>query len=182
MQQAVMGQATDARTAARRALGPVAVGAIAIAVGLEAIGVYADRSGSDQHRTREFLVVLAIIALAGAVVFGWIVPKMLEREALGTPAIDPLRSRARLGARVLVGPAADSRRGRRPARLGRPRCDAWSRAVPCGDRARRLGARGGRRGPRSRYGDVVGRRSTQARLPRPRRPRVARRGRGRQAS
>ena len=86
MQQAVMGQATDARTAARRALGPVAVGAIAIAVGLEAIGVYADRSGSDQRRTREFLVVLAIIALAGAVVFGWIVPKMLEREALGTPA------------------------------------------------------------------------------------------------
>lgn len=83
MQQA----AIDIEAAARRAIGPVAAGAIALAVALAAIGTYAGRSDSDHHATREFLIVCAIIAVASALVFGWIVPKMLERTSFGTPAL-----------------------------------------------------------------------------------------------
>ena len=87
MHQAVVVRETSQGTAARRAVGPVAVAAIALAVGLAAIGTYADRSGRDSHATREFLIVCAFIAIASAVVFGWLVPKFLEREATGTPAL-----------------------------------------------------------------------------------------------
>ncbi len=72
---------------ARRAVGPVAVGAVALAVALAAIGTYVDNSSSNDQGTREFLVVCAIIAVGAAVVFGWIVPKMLDRTAQGTPAL-----------------------------------------------------------------------------------------------
>jgi hypothetical protein len=84
------GIVNDARegAAARRALGPVAIAAVATAVVLSAIGTYGDRSASDDHHaTSEFLIVCAIIAVGGAVVFGWIVPKMLERSPRGTPAL-----------------------------------------------------------------------------------------------
>jgi hypothetical protein len=72
--------------AARRILGPVAIAAVAIAVVLSAIGTYADPSESEQG-TREFLIVCAIIAIGAVAVFGWVVPKMLERTSPGTPAI-----------------------------------------------------------------------------------------------
>jgi hypothetical protein len=85
MQQAAIGQGIGA--AARRVVGPVALAAIALAVVLAAIGTYADRSDSDHHATREFLVVCAIIAIGAAVVFGWIVPKMLGRASTGSPAL-----------------------------------------------------------------------------------------------
>ena len=75
------------RDLTRRAVGPVAVAAIVFAVGLDAIGVYADGSGSDSHGTREFLIVAAIVAIAAAAVFGWVVPRLLEREAAGGPAL-----------------------------------------------------------------------------------------------
>jgi hypothetical protein len=87
MQQTSIGQGVSQEASARRALGPVAVGAIALAVVLAAIGTYADRSDSDHHATREFLIVCAIIAVASALVFGWIVPRMLARASLGTPAL-----------------------------------------------------------------------------------------------
>ena len=84
MQQAVVAHETSQGAAARRAVGPVAVAAIALAAGLAAIGTWGDRS--DQG-TREFLVVCAIIAVAAAVVFGWLVPRFLARDATGTPAL-----------------------------------------------------------------------------------------------
>ena len=88
MQQAAITQgATHGAAAARRAVGPVAVAAVAVAVVLAAIGTYADRSESDHHATREFLIVCAIIAVSAALVFGWIVPRMLDRESAGTPAL-----------------------------------------------------------------------------------------------
>jgi hypothetical protein len=87
MQQAVMGQAANQQGAVRRALGPVAVAAIALAVVLNAIGSYADTSDHDPHKTRAFLVVLAIIAIASAIVFGWVVPRQIERASLATPAL-----------------------------------------------------------------------------------------------
>ena len=71
---------------ARKALGPVAVAAIAFAVVLEAVGVYGDRSG-DPHATREFLVVVVMITVAAAAVFGWVVPHYLARESVATAAL-----------------------------------------------------------------------------------------------
>jgi hypothetical protein len=87
MQQAAVGQWSTSQAAARRAIGPVSIGAVAFAVVLEAIGIYTDRSSGDPHRTREFLVVLAIIAISAVAVFGWIVPKLFERDAPGTSAL-----------------------------------------------------------------------------------------------
>ena len=85
MQQAAIGQGVS--ETARRAVGPVAVAAIALAVVLAAIGTYVDNSSTNDQGTREFLVVCAVIAVGAAVVFGWIVPKMLERASAGTPAL-----------------------------------------------------------------------------------------------
>ena len=41
----------------------------------------------DEQGTREFLVVCAIIAVAAAVVFGWVVPRGLQRQAAGATAL-----------------------------------------------------------------------------------------------
>jgi hypothetical protein len=71
----------------RRAVGPVAVAAVAVATALNAFGVYRDGSGGDSQGTREFLIVSAIIALAVAAVFGWIVPRALRRDAVAVPAL-----------------------------------------------------------------------------------------------
>lgn len=72
------------RTISERATAPVAIGAIAIATVLAAVGTW---GGGDEHGTREFLIVCAIIAVAAAVVFGWIVPRGLQREAAGAAAL-----------------------------------------------------------------------------------------------
>ena len=71
---------------ARRAVGPIAVAAIALAVVIAAVGTYVDNADGE-HGTGEFLAVCAIIAVGAAVVFGWIVPKLLDRASQGTPAL-----------------------------------------------------------------------------------------------
>jgi len=68
----------------QRAVAPTAIGAIALATVLAAVGTYAD--SSDQG-TKEFLIVCAIIAVAAAVVFGLVVPRGLQREAAGATAL-----------------------------------------------------------------------------------------------
>jgi hypothetical protein len=68
----------------QRAVAPVAIGAIALATVLAAVGTWA---GGDEHGAKEFLVVCAIIAVAAAVVFGWVVPRGLQREAAGATAL-----------------------------------------------------------------------------------------------
>ena len=70
----------------RRIAGPVAVVAIGLAVVLAAVGTWADGGGEDQG-TQEFLIVCAVIALAGAAVFGWLVPRALDRGRLGATAL-----------------------------------------------------------------------------------------------
>lgn len=72
------------RTISERVIALAAIGAIAIATTLAAVGTY---GGNDDQGTREFLVVCAIIAVAAAVVFGLIVPRGLQREAAGATAL-----------------------------------------------------------------------------------------------
>jgi hypothetical protein len=67
-----------------RLVAPIAIGAIALATALAAVGTYAS---GDEHGTKEFLVVCAIIAVAAAVVFGFVVPRGLQREAAGATAL-----------------------------------------------------------------------------------------------
>jgi hypothetical protein len=71
-------------TVSQRAVAPVAVGSIVLATVLAAVGTW---GGGDEQGTREFLVVCAIIAVAAAVVFGWVVPRGLQREAAGATAV-----------------------------------------------------------------------------------------------
>jgi hypothetical protein len=72
------------RTDSQRAIAPVAIGSIALATVLAAVGTYAD---NNDQGTKEFLIVCAIIAVAAAVVFGWVVPRGLQREAAGATAL-----------------------------------------------------------------------------------------------
>ena len=72
------------RTISERVIAPVAIGAIALATVLAAVGTWA---GPDEQGSREFLVICAVIAVAAAVVFGWLVPRGLEREAAGATAL-----------------------------------------------------------------------------------------------
>ena len=71
-------------TVPQQAIAPVAIGSIALATVLAAVGTYG--SGGEQG-TREFLIVCAVIAVAAAVVFGFVVPRGLHREAAGVTAL-----------------------------------------------------------------------------------------------
>ena len=71
-------------TVSERVVAPVAIGAIALATTLAAVGTY---GGDEDQGTKEFLVVCAIIAVAAAVVFGLVVPRGLQREAAGATAL-----------------------------------------------------------------------------------------------
>ena len=51
---------------------------------LAAVGTWA---GPDEQGSKEFLVICAVIAVAAAVVFGWVVPRGLQREAAGATAL-----------------------------------------------------------------------------------------------
>jgi hypothetical protein len=72
------------KTVSQRAFAPVAIGAIALATTLAAVGTYVS---TDEQGTKEFLIVCAIIAVAAAVVFGLVVPRGLQREAAGATAL-----------------------------------------------------------------------------------------------
>jgi hypothetical protein len=69
--------------APRSRIAAAATLAVAMAAGLAAWGTF----GGSDHEAGEYLVVLAIIAVAAAVVFGWIVPRALRRESAGTTAL-----------------------------------------------------------------------------------------------
>lgn len=70
---------------AQKALGPVAVAAIGVATAFAALGTFGD-SGGD-HSAKDFLIVLAIVAVGAAAVFGFVVPRGLGREAAGASAL-----------------------------------------------------------------------------------------------
>jgi hypothetical protein len=71
------------RSAFRAGVALPAALAAALAAGLAAWGTY----GESHPETREYLVVLAIIAVATAAVFGWIVPRGLRRDSAATTAL-----------------------------------------------------------------------------------------------
>jgi len=71
-------------TVSQRSIAPVAIGSIALATVLAAVGTW---GGGDEQGTKEFLIVCAVIAVAAAVVFGWVVPRGLQREAAGATAL-----------------------------------------------------------------------------------------------
>ena len=73
------------RMTSERTMAPVAIGAIVMATALAALGTFGD--SAEQNQARAFLVVCAVIAVAAAVVFGWIVPRGLQREATGAAAL-----------------------------------------------------------------------------------------------
>ena len=62
---------------------PIALIAIATAALLAAWGTF----GEETHATREYLVVLSLIAVAALLVFGWAVPRALRSTAAGWTAI-----------------------------------------------------------------------------------------------
>src|SRR5262245_52736898 len=69
----------------RSSILPAALGGVAAAALLSALGTFA--ANTDTHATREYLVVLAIIVVAGLAVFGWAVPRALSGPAVGWTAI-----------------------------------------------------------------------------------------------
>ena len=125
------------KTISERTVAPVAIGAIALATVLAALGTFGD--SSQDNKARDFLVLCAVIAVAAAVVFGWVVPRGLEKEAAGAAALTlsilglvsvlafwsglpPILAAggALLGWAVLVEHMPDERRGN-PSREGFPR-------------------------------------------------------------
>ncbi|MBD0338624.1 MAG: hypothetical protein ICV67_04965 [Thermoleophilia bacterium] len=61
---------------------PAAVAAV-LAAGLAAWGTF----GEGGNGVGEYLIILAIIAVATAVVFGWLVPRALRHEEAGATAL-----------------------------------------------------------------------------------------------
>ena len=64
------------------AIGPVALGTAAAAIGLNALGVYGDGTGGEAS-TSEFLVITGVIVVASALVFGLLVPRLVDSTKAG---------------------------------------------------------------------------------------------------
>jgi hypothetical protein len=72
-----------ARSASRSDAALAAVLAIGMAAVLAAWGTF----GEGAYEASDYLIVLAIIGVAAAVVFGWVVPRGLRKESAGATAI-----------------------------------------------------------------------------------------------
>lgn len=68
----------------QKAIGPVAVAAVGLATAFAVLGTYGE---TGDHGARDLLIVLAIVAVGAAAVFGWVVPRGLGREAAGVSAL-----------------------------------------------------------------------------------------------
>jgi hypothetical protein len=69
----------------QKAVGPVAIGAIVLAAAFAVLGTFGEPGGNN--RARDFLIVLAVVAVGAVVVFGFVVPRWLGREAAGAGAL-----------------------------------------------------------------------------------------------
>lgn len=67
-----------------RWLGPAAMGAVALAAILAALGTFGEKGDAD---TRGFLVVCVVIAVSAVVVYGFVVPRGMERAGSGRTAL-----------------------------------------------------------------------------------------------
>jgi predicted phage gp36 major capsid-like protein len=68
----------------QKAVGPVAVAAVGVATAFAVLGTYGE---TGDHGARDLLIVLAIVAIGAAAVFGYVVPRGLGREAAGASAL-----------------------------------------------------------------------------------------------
>jgi len=68
----------------QKAIGPVAVAAVGLATAFAVLGTYGE---TGDHGARDLLIVLAIVAIGAAAVFGYVVPRGLGREAAGASAL-----------------------------------------------------------------------------------------------
>lgn len=75
-----------------RTITPFALGCTLLAAALAAWGTFGHESGAAEveggaHGVGEYLIVLAIIAVAALVVFGWAVPRWASSPAAGRTAL-----------------------------------------------------------------------------------------------
>ena len=70
-----------AREQVRAALPTAAIVTILGSAVLVAFGIWGDGSSTEDSQARVFLVVCGFIAVAAAVVFGWLVPRGLRKDA-----------------------------------------------------------------------------------------------------
>jgi len=68
----------------QKAIGPVAVAAVGLATAFAVLGTYGE---TGDHGGRDLLIVLAIVAIGAAAVFGYVVPRGLGLEAAGASAL-----------------------------------------------------------------------------------------------
>jgi hypothetical protein len=58
-----------------------------MALVLNALGVFGDGGGLEEHGVQSFFIICGVIAVAASLVFGWLVPRGLRREAAGGTAV-----------------------------------------------------------------------------------------------
>ncbi|HEX4747705.1 MAG TPA: hypothetical protein VFU99_12575, partial [Gaiellaceae bacterium] len=75
----------DARPATRSTALVCAVLGVALAAALAAWGTFGE--AGVEHSLTDYLVVLGIIGVGAAIVFGWIVPRGLRKESAGGTAV-----------------------------------------------------------------------------------------------
>jgi hypothetical protein len=71
----------------RRRIAPLAIATVVVALAFNALGVYGDGGGVEDGSTGKFLIPGALIVVAVAIVFGFVVPRQLGKERSGTSAL-----------------------------------------------------------------------------------------------
>ena len=66
---------------------PLAIGTTLASFAFNALGIYGDGTGGDDHSTSEFLVVCGVAVVAALVVFGLVVPRTIDKPSSGRTAL-----------------------------------------------------------------------------------------------
>ena len=66
---------------------PLAIGTTLASFAFNALGIYGDGTGGDDHSTSEFLIVCGVAVVAAMVVFGLVVPLTLDKPSSGRTAL-----------------------------------------------------------------------------------------------
>ena len=65
----------------------LALGTTLASFAFNALGIYGDGTGGDNHSTSEFLIVCGVAVVAAMVVFGLVVPLTLDKPSSGRTAL-----------------------------------------------------------------------------------------------
>ena len=65
----------------------LALGTTLASFAFNALGIYGDGTGGDDHSTSEFLIVCGVAVVAAMVVFGLVVPLTLDKPSSGRTAL-----------------------------------------------------------------------------------------------